>query len=100
LYGARTMRDARSVSAGTKAVAVATATIGVPLIAADAGVRDKYALAAIAAVVGGVTGSSSEWVTLDPDAEIASAGGESMTLREFLLGTAGGGVPTWYNPFD
>ena len=52
LYGTRMMRDHAGDNLGMRDISVALASIGAPLIAADAGIRDKYALAAIAGFAG------------------------------------------------
>jgi len=52
LYGTRMMRDHAGDNMGMRDISVALASIGAPMIAADAGIRDKYALGAIAGFAG------------------------------------------------
>lgn len=51
-------RSAHNVGPVHSALALAGPTIGIPLIAADAGIKDKYALAAIAGMGGAYAGLS------------------------------------------
>lgn len=95
MAGARMIRDS-NMGGGVKATAVATATIGTTMIAADAGIHDKYALAAIAAIVAGATGLKIK----KGDPVLSEVGGQDITLTEALASAGSGGVPLWYDPFD
>ena len=90
LYGSRAIRDRETASPGMKAASVGLATIGVPMLAADAGITDKYALAIISAMSAALVGVPSGWMDSD-DPGMFTIGGKTVSVKEWLASIASGG---------
>ena len=108
-YSTHCARSKQNVGPVQSALAFALPGIGIPLIAADAGITDKYALAAISAAGIGYTGLQSVqgWseagvlgeVSLIPGLSIDQVRGFLEELTTTSAGTLGSIIST-LNPLD
>jgi hypothetical protein len=96
-YSTYCARSKENVGPVQSALAFALPGIGIPLIAADAGIRDKYALAAISAA--GIGYTTGQMIVGWQQAQVIPSVGDLLEETSQALTVAGERAVSWFNPW-